>query len=157
MNRILLAFFVFLVFTQAQAQKITEEKLLGRWNLKAMRLGEIYADFNKDSLSYDKNWIKSGGQGEEETRRLIVAGLQDAVKKTEGNIVFSRGLIYSLTMLPDIINHVEKYNITSDGKKYYIIPEKGNEKIGIRIESGILYWELPAEGQTMEMIFEKIK
>ncbi|MEL1245400.1 hypothetical protein AAEO56_14090 [Flavobacterium sp. DGU11] len=153
MRKILFTLLAFFIVFIANAQKITEKDLLGRWTITAMTVSGNHMDFKNCTITVSDDWQKDSPQmtkGEWEAQ--LKKGLEYF---GTANTSFSEGSIMSFYM--EKMEYGGGYHIVEENGSTYIQDDvTPGDKFRIELKNGLLYWELAIDkGNIFHLTFEK--
>jgi hypothetical protein len=151
MKKLQLAFVACFILFGAHAQTITEDTLLGDWNLrKIAQMGNI-ADLKTGEVQVSDEFAAQKGQ----TKENLAAQFKKKVGTMNGTLAFMPGKKMTF-QVPGTPAANGTYTITEAKGKQYLTDEYTGSKMEIYFKDGLLYWELLTNDGIVTMAWEKV-
>jgi len=151
MTRIFLAIACCFVAVSAFAQKITEQQLLGKWEISFVNIEGTTIDFETDAITLAPGAAEAEGISEADIRARIKGAMGT---KAESHVLFEQGhqMLLSINGQEDVSG---QYTISEKDGQQFIT--HGGIKHKAEIKDGKLTLVLPGRGGTeIEIRFNKV-
>ncbi|AWH83751.1 hypothetical protein HYN59_00860 [Flavobacterium album] len=142
----------FLFVFAANAQKITEKDLLGKWNIISLTISGDKMDFKTGTITVSEDWQKDGLQIAKSEREVLLKESLPYFRTT--NVTFFENRFLSFRLGPE--DYSGNYAIVEEGGITYIQAENSAvDRVPVMLKEGLLYWELAIEEDIFYFVFEK--
>ncbi len=138
------------------AQQITENDLIGVWEIKAADFKMFTIDFETDNLKLSDDFLNGDEERESKLKNNLkkdVIGLKSLIAE------FYKGYTMKVFTDHDPIIDEGHYSIIEKDNQYFIVATDINVEFPIKIENELLYWEMPMEeeGESFIIVLSQIK
>lgn len=150
MKNILTIAVVFFIAFSANAQKVTQKMLEGKWMLTQLTMDGNVFDIKNNTVKLTPEYLAGFKKKTPEEANAYM--IKQMNKEMTGNYFQFIGNVFEMKFLADTVD-TEKYELTELKGKYYITSP--SDEFEVHIEGKLLYANASADGQELKLILER--